>query len=57
VPAARVHVVEPGDTLEKISKRYYGAADRWAKIYEANVTTLSASQGLKPGMKLQIPQN
>lgn len=54
-PGSRTYTVQAGDTLEKIAVREYGAADQWTKIYEANAGLLSANQGLKPGMTLQIP--
>ncbi|HVS53153.1 MAG TPA: LysM peptidoglycan-binding domain-containing protein [Opitutaceae bacterium] len=51
----RTHVVQLGDTLEKIAKRYYGDPQRWTKIYAANNDLLRDGRPLKPGMKLQIP--
>lgn len=35
-PAARQHTVQTGDTLWAISLRYYGTANRWRDIYNAN---------------------
>ena len=55
-PVARTYTVQRGDTLEKIATRFYGAADQWNKIYAANAEALATSQGLKPGMELQIPE-
>jgi nucleoid-associated protein YgaU len=57
-PAAvkpRTHVVQEGDTLEKIAKRYYGDAQRWPRIYAANNDLLRDGRPLKPGMELEIP--
>ncbi len=54
-PPMQAYTVQAGDTLEKIAARVYGAADQWGKIYAANTELLSANQGLKPGMQLQIP--
>ncbi len=59
-PAAspdRKHTVQTGDTLEKLSQRYYGAPDRWPAIYEANSTLLGDGQPLRAGMELTIPEN
>jgi nucleoid-associated protein YgaU len=53
----RVHVVQTGDTLEKIARQYFGAPERWRAIYDANVTLLSNGQPLRAGMELQIPAN
>ena len=50
------HVVEEGDTLEKIALKYYGRADQWRKIYAANNVLLRGGRPLKPGMKLEIPE-
>lgn len=50
---SRKHTVVAGDTLEKISQRYYGAPDRWATIYNANAEQLK--EGLRPGVVLTIP--
>lgn len=52
----RVHVVRRGDTLEKISRDYYGVPDQWHKIYEANMAELSTGRPLQPGMELTIPE-
>jgi len=52
---SRTHVVKSGDTLEKLSRDYYGMPDRWHVIYEANVVELSSGRPLRPGMELIIP--
>lgn len=57
VPAPRIHVVVDGDTLESIAKIYYGSAERWRVIYAANNAQLRGNQKLKPGMRLEIPEN
>lgn len=53
---ARVHVVQRGDTLEKLSRDYYGVPDQWHRIYEANMAELSTGRPLQPGMELSIPE-
>jgi len=54
--AARTYVVHKGDTLQKISKKYYGTTKKWRRIYKANLKTLSnGPDKLQPGMKLVIP--
>lgn len=50
----RTHRVQAGDTLEKLSRQYYGVPDQWNKIYDANAETLAT--GLKAGMELSIPE-
>lgn len=54
-PEARTHAVVAGDTLSTISRRYYGTANRWSEILEANRGTLRDPSALRVGMKLRIP--
>jgi len=49
------YVVQPGDTLEKIAQKYYGAPDRWQKIYLANNALLGGNRPLQAGMELELP--
>lgn len=51
----RFHVVEPGDSLWKISLRYYGSGDRAGAIFEANRDVLKSPASLKLGTRLRIP--
>jgi LysM repeat protein len=53
----RTHVVEPGDTLEKLALKYYGAPSLWRRIYEANEAVLGNGRPLASGMRLAIPEN
>lgn len=50
----RVHRVQPGETLDRISARYYGDATRWRRIAAAN--GLSDPLALRNGMLLSIPR-
>jgi len=52
---ARVYVVVDGDTLSKISKQYYGTANRWDEILKTNHGILKDENHLQAGMKLTIP--
>lgn len=54
-PAAQSYSVKSGDTLSKISKQFYGDANKYMKIYEANRDTLSDPDKIKPGQVLKIP--
>ena len=56
-PAAtrRTHVVVAGDTLVKISQRYYGNTTSWQPIYNANRDVLGPNGSLKVGTELRIP--
>jgi nucleoid-associated protein YgaU len=52
---ARNYTVQPGDSLSKISKEFYGNANQYMKIFEANKDKLSDPDKIKPGMELIIP--
>jgi len=54
-PAARTYTVQPGDSLSKISKQFYGDATKYMKIFEANKDKLSDPDKIKAGMNLLIP--
>jgi nucleoid-associated protein YgaU len=47
------YVVQPGDNLSKISKRFYGDANKFAKIVQAN--NLDDPDRIKVGQSLRIP--
>jgi nucleoid-associated protein YgaU len=51
----KFYIVRRGDTLSKISKKYYGDSNDWHRIYDANRDVLENPDMLKPGMKLTIP--
>ena len=53
--APKVHVVEKGDTLGAIAKKYYGKASAYMKIFEANKDVLTDPDKIKPGQRLRIP--
>ena len=53
--APRIHTVVEGDSLTRISVRYYGTASRWQDIYEANREVLRGENSLRPGQRLRIP--
>jgi nucleoid-associated protein YgaU len=49
------YTVKKGDTLQKISKKFYGTTKKWSKIYEANKDTLKGPNKIRPGQTLNIP--
>jgi LysM repeat protein len=51
----RSHVVDKGDTLFSLSRQYYGSANRWKDIRNANRKKLDSSGKLKEGQTLTIP--
>ena len=52
---ARTYKVQQGDSLSKISKEFYGNANQYMKIFEANQDKLDDPDKIKPGMDLIIP--
>jgi LysM repeat protein len=52
---ARTYTVQQGDSLSKISKEFYGSANQYMKIFEANKDKLPDPDKIKPGMELVIP--
>jgi nucleoid-associated protein YgaU len=55
-PAARTYTVQGGDSLSKISKQFYGDANKYMKIFEANKDKLADPDKIKPGQELVIPE-
>ena len=53
---ARTYKVVAGDTLSKIAKKYYGDANKYMKIFEANKDQLKDPDKIKVGQTLKIPQ-
>ena len=53
--AGRTYVVKPGDSLSKISQEFYGHANQYMKIFEANRDRLSDPDKVRAGMELVIP--
>jgi len=49
------HTVEKGESLSKISKKYYGDPMKYNKIFEANKDQLNNPDVIHPGQKLTIP--
>jgi nucleoid-associated protein YgaU len=54
-PVAQYHDVVSGDTLSKISKKFYGDAMKYNIIFEANKPMLKDPNKIYPGQKLRIP--
>jgi nucleoid-associated protein YgaU len=51
----RTYVVQKGDTLYAIARKFYGEQSKWKVIYNANRGQLTSPDKLKAGMKLVIP--
>lgn len=53
--AFKKYTVQKGDTLQKISQKFYGTTKKWLKIYDANKDTLKGPNKVYPGQVLNIP--
>jgi nucleoid-associated protein YgaU len=49
------YTVQKGDTLQKISNKFFGTTKKWLKIYEANRDTLKSPNKIYPGQDINIP--
>jgi len=54
-PQAKFYTVVSGDTLSKISKEFYGDANKYNTIFEANKPMLTHPDKIYPGQVLRIP--
>jgi nucleoid-associated protein YgaU len=52
---SQYHEVVSGDTLSKIAKTFYGDANKYPVIFEANKPMLSHPDKIYPGQLLRIP--
>lgn len=53
---SQFYEVKPGDTLSAIAKQFYGDANRYSAIFEANRPMLKDPDEIYPGQTLRIPQ-
>lgn len=53
--AEQSYAVQAGDTLSKIAKRFYGEAQAYRTIFEANRDQLSDPDKIRTGQVLKIP--
>lgn len=49
------YTVQNGDTLSKIAGQFYGDANQYNKIFEANRPLLKTADAIYPGQNLRIP--
>lgn len=55
-PQSQFYEVKSGDTLSKIAKQFYGDANKFSPIFEANRPMLQDPDEIYPGQMLRIPQ-
>jgi nucleoid-associated protein YgaU len=53
--SAQTYTVKPGDSLSKIAKQFYGDANEYMEIFNANRDKLSDPNKIQPGQELLIP--
>lgn len=49
------YVIQRGDTLSHIAGRYYGNANAWPALFEANREVIQEADRIFPGQKIRIP--
>jgi nucleoid-associated protein YgaU len=54
--AGRTYTVVKGDSLSKIAKQFYGNANQWKRIYEANKDVIKNPDLIYPGQTFKIPE-
>ena len=50
------YVIEKGDSLSAIAKRFYGDANAYPVIFEANREVIKDANLIFPGQKIRIPK-
>lgn len=51
------YVIESGDTLSHIAKRFYGDANQYPRIFEANREVIKDPNKIFVGQKIRIPKS
>ncbi len=49
------YVIQSGDTLSALAKKYYGKAGDYPRIFEANREVIKDADKIYPGQKVRIP--
>lgn len=55
-PEPQTYTVQSGDTLSKMAKQFYGDANKYMKIFEANKDQLTDPNKIRVGQVLKIPE-
>jgi nucleoid-associated protein YgaU len=53
--SGQTYTVKSGDSLSKIAKHFYGDANKWHRIYEANKDKIKNPDLIHPGQEFTIP--
>ncbi|MFQ5631470.1 MAG: LysM peptidoglycan-binding domain-containing protein [bacterium] len=54
-PVAVTYKVLRGESLSRISERFYDTPEKWTKVFQANIERISDPNIIKANQKLQIP--
>jgi len=49
------YTIQPGDTLQKISMKFYGTTRKWKMLYNENKDVLKSPDKIRPGKTIKIP--
>ena len=52
---SRFYTIKAGDTLSKVSKEFYGDANRYMEIVDANKGVIENADRIYPGQVIRIP--
>jgi nucleoid-associated protein YgaU len=50
------YTIQNGDTLQKISMKFYGTTRKWKMLYNENKDVLKSPDKIRPGKTIKIPQ-
>jgi nucleoid-associated protein YgaU len=56
IKTQKFHIIGEGETLSNISYKYYGSANKWQMILDANRDVIKDVNKLRPGTKIIIPE-
>ena len=56
IKTQKFHIIGEGETLSNISYKYYGSANKWQMILNANRNVIKDVNKLRPGTKIIIPE-
>ena len=51
------YIIVKGDTLSAIAKKYYGDANKYPRIFDANREVIKDANLIYPGQKIRIPMD
>lgn len=55
--AVEYYLIKAGDTLSKIAKQFYGNANLYPRVFEANKEVIEHPDKIFPGQKIRIPRD